>query len=380
MGGVMQNPKENSEKSNSIGGWSALAIILAILAAFGTVDFAHLFLPEEWMKQWIKHEERVLEWMRFGAYMVGVGFVGWKFQNIKAWCNALFAKMHSEENSPVPDMILAGLVIIGVIGFAPLLFPDKWIGSDASVLKRLQFAAYLVGGAFLIWQLKISNRRATALEKTATLGEKGNITERFKNAIEHLGEGSESVRMGGIYGLYHVAVEAKKEYADTVKKILCAHAKLVMAKPGYTEKEKPSNEITAILDVLFPIDFSGGKRHADVLFEEVDISDWHLQGANVSYRNMKEMHGGNVNLSGAIMHRANLRNATLSGADLSGAILSDAILSGAIFWQAILLGAEVTVEQLLQARTLHEAQLDDHIREEIMRCKPELFDPPDEEE
>ena len=103
----------------------------------------------------------------------------------------------------------------------------------------------------LIWQVRISDRRATALEKTASLGEKGNITERFKNAIEHLGSDSESIRMGGIYGLYHVVRESCG-YADTVLKILCAHAKSIMAKEEYIGKEKPSNEIVAILDILFP--------------------------------------------------------------------------------------------------------------------------------
>ena len=48
---------------------------------------------------------------------------------------------------------------------------------------------------------------------------------------------SESIRMGGIYGLYHV-VQESRGYADTVLKILCAHAKSIMAEPGYIEKEK----------------------------------------------------------------------------------------------------------------------------------------------
>ena len=126
------------------------------------------------------------------------------------------------------------------------------MGEAARTLEWLKFYAYVVGGIVLIWQVRIANRRATALERTAALGEKGNITERFKNAIEHLGNPSESIRMGGIYGLYHVVRESRG-YADTVLKILCAHAKSVMAGPGYTEKEKPSSEIAAILDVLFPI-------------------------------------------------------------------------------------------------------------------------------
>ena len=36
--------------------------------------------------------------------------------------------------------------------------------------------------------------------------------------------------------------------------------------------------------------------------------------------------------------------------------------------------ANITAEQLLQAKTLYKATLDGHIREEILRRKPELLD------
>ena len=55
-------------------------------------------------------------------------------------------------------------------------------------------------------QIFAFNRRAAAAEetakamqKTAELTERGNIAERFKNAIEHLGNDSASVRLGGAF-------------------------------------------------------------------------------------------------------------------------------------------------------------------------------------
>ena len=106
----------------------------------------------------------------------------------------------TSKRSALSPAVLAFLLVMGLI--PAVLWPDE---AKTLVLEWLQFAAYLVGAVFVVQQLRISNRRATALEKTAALGEKGNITERFKNAIEHLGGESESIRMGGIYGLYHVA-------------------------------------------------------------------------------------------------------------------------------------------------------------------------------
>ena len=81
---------------------------------------------------------------------------------------------------------------------------------------------YLIGGVLLIWQISVAGRRATAAEKTAELTEKGNIAERFKNAIEHLGNDSASVRLGGVYALHHIAQEVE-DYRKRVFEILCAH-------------------------------------------------------------------------------------------------------------------------------------------------------------
>ena len=329
MDGMMQNPKEKSDKSNPGGGWSVSAIIWAVLAA---------------------------------------------------------------------------VTVMGIFGFVPLWFPEewKWGQDEMSILERMKFAAYVVGGGLVLWQLQISNRRSTALEKTAALGEKGNITERFKNAIEHLGGESESIRMGGIYGLYHVARESR-EYADTVCKILCAHAKLIMAEPRYVHGKKPSNEIVAILDVLFPVISDDANQNVQVLFKKVAASHWDLHGADVSFRNMKCIDGFMVNLSRANLSGANLSGVELTGANLSdanlletnlskatliGAVLAKAHLGKADLSEAVLLGADlsetvlervnlseakVNGEQLLKVNTLRHAQLDDHIRDEILRRKPELL-------
>ena len=336
-------------------------------------------------------------------------------------------------------LLLAGFLLFSWLAYDAYSGLGKLAGSEMDrALEWLKFYAYLVGGIVLIWQVRISNRRATALEKTAALGEKGNITERFKSAIEHLGGASESVRMGGIYALYHVARESG-EYAETVCKILCAHAKAVTTSPGYAGEEKPTTEIAAILDVLFPVIASG-----EEMFGKPDISNWHLQGANVYSRIMMKIQGVQVNLSGAIMvganlsganmreanlskvsmdeanlsganmHEANLSEAHTSRANLSGAYISLANLSGAFMCeadltkarmqladmrganlsganlsaanmieanlsQALMSGAQVTAEQLLEAKTLYGAQLDAHIREEILRRKPELLAPPAEE-
>ena len=68
-------------------------------------------------------------------------------------------------------------------------------------------------------------------------------------------------------------------------------------KPGYTEKEKPSNEIAAILDVLFPVIPDDENQKIEVLFEKVDISGWHLRGRQTQQpQHENALDGEKVNL------------------------------------------------------------------------------------
>lgn len=318
-------------------------------------------------------------------------------------------------------VLLAGFFLFSWLAYKTYSDYESGVRTEEA-LEWMKFYAYLVGGIVLIWQVRISNRRASALEKTAALGEKGNITERFKNAVEHLGNASESVRMGGIYALYHVARESS-EYVETVKEILRSHTNVIMAGPEYAKRDKPSNEVAAILNVLFPV-IDIMKPHTEALFKNMEISNWNLRGADLWKRNMKGVQGINANLSeaqlreanlsdaflwgsnfsrvdfvkanlsGAYLQRVDLSRATMTYADLSGAHLSQVSflgahmgrvdlsgayaetldLSGAFLYGANLSGMrKISVEQLLEARTLRGAKLDDHIRQEIQRRKPELL-------
>ena len=77
-------------------------------------------------------------------------------------------------------------------------------------LKLAEFLGYLFGGGLIIRQIAVTSRRAAAAEKTAELTERGNIAERFKNAIEHLGNRSAAVQLGGAYALDHIAQEDER--------------------------------------------------------------------------------------------------------------------------------------------------------------------------
>ena len=52
--------------------------------------------------------------------------------------------------------------------------------------------------------------------------EKGRRQGRFRDAVSHLGNKSESVRQGGAYGLFHLALE-EESLRRSIAEILCAH-------------------------------------------------------------------------------------------------------------------------------------------------------------
>ena len=388
MGGVMQWLRE---KILPIGKWRVFAIFLAGSVAFGAVDSADLFLPTKW----ITHNMQILGWVQFIAYWLVyavalwlfVSFAWWVCKNAGQWAKRMMKWLHNKiplkfrswRSKFIPfiqqaqqmhekilqwaDRMIIPYVLIGVLALFIWLayhtFPDLEAFSDMEAMPKdkadwalelLKFYAYVIGGIILIFQVRISNRRATAMERTADLGEKGNITERFKNAIEHLGKKSESIRMGGVYGLYHVARESR-EYVDTVLKILCAHAKSVMAESGYADKKKPPNEIMAILDILSSATFVEGNKNTKI-FKKVDISGWDLHGADVSALNMEFISGLKVNLSSATLSKVNLSGAKLSGANLSGAKLLRTNLSNATLSEINLSGARLLRPNLSGARLL----------------------------
>lgn len=83
-----------------------------------------------------------------------------------------------------------------------------------------------VGGILLIWQVSIANRRASSAERVAELTALGNITERLNTAIEHLGNDNSIVRVGALYQLHHIAMDAP-DYRRTVFELVEAHSELI---------------------------------------------------------------------------------------------------------------------------------------------------------
>ena len=262
--------------------------------------------------------------------------------------------------------VLMIVLIVLVIFFGVVFFSDnpEGIVTHLGVSKKefakyeaLKFLGIGMGGVLLAMQAVIANRRAKAMEKQAKAQvdsvevqneavreqakanqdtERGRRQGRLKDAIDHLGDDSESVRLGSAHELFQLAQDTP-DFRVTVLSILCAHIRQTTGKDEYQKKykSKPSEEIQSLLTLLFV------QKHE--VFKNLDINLWGswLNGVNLR----------RARLEGAILTGAHLRSADFEDARLQGVDLTEASLHGARLRHASLHGAR------LRHASLHGANL-----------------------
>ena len=323
-------------------------------------------------------------------------------------------------------------IVIALFIFVVAMLVVVWHCYSPELAKFLVYSigVILVSVILAIWRIVIASRRATAAEttakamqETAKLTERGNIAERFKNAIGDLDNDSAAVQLGGIYALHHIAQEVE-DYQKRVFEILCAYIRGTTTSLRYRPRNagsteiKPTIQIQSILDLLFiktpdreiykglyvdleDANLQGasfmsadlqGARLISANLHEANLRGANLQSAILCRTNLQKADLRGANLQDADLREAELQNAKLWGAELQDAILFEAKLQKAELWRAdfkntTLLNANLykadlmdaknlTVKQLLEAKTLYETGLPDGMEEEIRKENSKLFDPP----
>ena len=239
------------------------------------------------------------------------------------------------------------LTILVALGWLDLEIVSKF-STSSGVREILQFLGIGIAGAVLMLQALIADRRAKAMEDAAAAQaaaasahakanlntEKGQRQERLKNAVEHLGSDSESVRLGGAYELFHLA-EDTASLRQTVLDIFCAHIRRTTREDRYvrTYPAKPSGEIESLLAQLFV--------HGHDVFSglRINLSESRLNGADLQEARLADLSGARLN--GAQLRRSVLREAALADAHLAEAQLEYAELQGAIIFGGHLTGAVI---------------------------------------
>ena len=148
------------------------------------------------------------------------------------------------------QIVLIVLLILLVVIFVVVMSSEnpEWIFNLLGIAEKgeskyetLKFLGIGMGGVLVALQALMSYKRAKAMEKTAKSQadavlktEQGQRQDRLKNAIEHLGHTSDSVRLGGAYELFHLAQDTE-DLRQTVLDILCAHIRRTTGESEYRE-------------------------------------------------------------------------------------------------------------------------------------------------
>jgi hypothetical protein len=195
------------------------------------------------------------------------------------------------------------------------------------------------------------------------LAERGQVTERFTRAIDQLGSDKVEVRLGAIYGLERLMLDAPKDQRNIIE-VLSAYVRRRPLTPTRsaatvepTTPGSPSTgldtDVQAALAILGRLSSSADRTTVDLRdarLVEADLTMMNFSGADLSGATLTNARVTNADLSGA-----NLTFAKLSGADLSGTRLNQSVLdntdfSYAVFDDAILAGARLYYANLAGAQ------------------------------
>ena len=255
--------------------------------------------------------------------------------------------------------LLVGLLVglLAVFGAVMASGAPEWayglFGAEEK-LRVLEFVGVAMGGVLLAIGAMIAHKRAVALERAAEAqagaaaaqaeankgAEDGRRQERLKNAIEHLGHASDSVRLGGAYELFHLAQDTE-DLRQTVMDILCAHIRRTTGEDEYREKHKvkPSEEVQSLLTLLFV------QEHDIFTGLPINLRESCLNGAYIADGRLEQ-----ANLIGAQLQNATLTEAQMWGANLSGASMQKVYLGGAQLQETYLIGAQMQKAFLVEAQ------------------------------
>jgi uncharacterized protein YjbI with pentapeptide repeats len=297
-----------------------------------------------------------------------------------------------------------GLALYLLLGQLLWLRLDLYINPQDSAEKKdlVQALALIMAGVagvigiFFTWRgqritqlAQEANQQSTQAQlknaqNTLDITRRGQITERFTQAIDQLGKTDEhgkkslEIRLGAIYSLARTARDSKSDHWP-VMEVLTAYVRL-HAPRKLEEKESqdwnpedwnpvevhpPELDIQAIFSVLRQR--SGHDNYVEP--GQIDLHDTnlslanlqkaHLQGAKLREAILQradlqeaDLHGADLqeaHLQGAHLEYANLQRANLQYANLYGANLYEANLAGAILYNSDLQGAYLRQADLQKA-------------------------------
>jgi len=230
----------------------------------------------------------------------------------------------------IVGFILATLILI----FIPLIQVSHYginnTTTEADLENQFRVTlAQILGGVAIGIGLYYTQKRVSAAEKSLSITQESQITERFTQAINQLGNEKMEIRLGGIYALERIANESEKDYWPIIETLTAYVRKNSSCEVvGNNTNIHLPIDIQAILTILGKWKPYRSEKFMCPNLEGANLIEANLEGANLEGANLK-----GANLENANLERANLKGANLKGANLRanlwGATLVDADLEGA---------------------------------------------------
>lgn len=204
-----------------------------------------------------------------------------------------------------------------------------------------------------IKQIKIQGDQILKIAEQNELTRKGQIDERFNNAIEHLGVKSSAIILGGIYTLHRIALE-DESYRFTVFNILCSFIRETTSQLDDLEKlptknksnHKPSIVIQTIIDLIFK---SYGNVNNIYSLYQADLSNSKLYYADFKGAILNEAIFNNTELQNANFLKAHLKRTKFTNSQLQNANFSNAQLNHISFYNSQLTSAIFTHSNITES-------------------------------
>ena len=197
------------------------------------------------------------------------------------------------------------------------------------------------------------------------------ITERFMQAVEQLGDSQRQVKLAGIYTLERIAKESEQDHWP-IMEILTTYVRMNSPhKKQDTADNQFFDEVQAICKVLRRREVKSERESQIIDLHGADLQNINLEGAVLKNANFSTANLCNANLANANLENADFSSTKMVSADLTGvsaagakfphASLDSANFSGAVlnatdFERAQLVGTDFD-QANLQSAFLYEAQL-----------------------
>ena len=308
---------------------------------------------------------------------------------------------------PRPWVVRHAWVVVGIGGAAAaaallvaLLRPELWVGSAATATSvtvpsisgsglsakehadvranEREFWLKIAAGVGALAGATLAWARFEMSKEQADLDRARLDSERFGQAIDHLGTSQPDVMLGGLHALGALG-DVTSCYRREIVDVLCAFIRARCDddnSPGASDASSESATTAAsgerrltmatqtALGIVgrsaewnLPMDLRG------VRFTDVDFSGMRLAGVDLSYGRLAGARFNRAHLEGVRLVRAKLIRATLvranlTRANLTGANFTDAVLSGADLTEAdltttILANARLDLAHLVSAKLIN---------------------------